>query len=266
MRIESVNGENRVYLDEGEKLLVSTLGLNEEKVVRIENNYNRLDILSPYDKVNEGIVNPEIADMCVSWIRCFKDFIEEFKDVTEKEDMRMVLRTGLLLQSNNTHGKFLKFFLSPTLDIFKGIVSGAELQIDDRNDDIFKYLFAWSVAYYIYYNYLGTEINELAFNTSKSLWSGAAELGIASGSNRKAYADLSSVIEYGDEYKEIVDDLIKVHNKNYKKREWVYNEVLYPIGQKIKSQEVKGALLKDSVNRTKVNYELFLERQNTSRK
>jgi hypothetical protein len=258
MRIESINGVNRVYLDEGEKLLVSTLGLNEEEVVNIQNNNHHLDVAFPFDKVEEAKIDPAISELCVSWVNWYRDFMEGFKKVTEEEDVRIVLRTGLFLPENNhSHGKFLTLYLTPTVNVLGKGIQGSQLRIDDRNEDIFKYLYAWSVALYIYHNYRGVEVNEFAFENSKSLWSGAAELGLVSGNNRKAYADLGSIIQFDDTYEKIVKDLIKVHNKNCEKGEWVYNEVIYPIGAKIKSCEDKDFLLEDSVNRSKMNYELF---------
>jgi hypothetical protein len=268
MKFEIIDGEKYIYLDEGEKIFVSTTGQNENTKVEIQRKNGVLDIVAPrtmvnnIEKVDDKVESSEdIYKSCLDWLQAFIEIHDKFRKKAVLEKKRMVLRTHNyrnLKDASGSYCKTIELTLEP-IDTHDQKVEGAYLRIDDQNEDIYKFLFAWVVDHYIAYNYKGCRVDDI-FRRSKTLWSTELSSGLVQRRYLPTYADLFDVTTAKKEYNDIVDALIELHNSDVFSQSYRSGPVIDPLRNGIKSQVIKDDLLNESIKRTMRNHrELFKE-------
>lgn len=268
MKIEVENGEKHIYLEEGDKVFVSTLGSNEKTEIARANDTLHFAIpesmISNIKQIDKGTISRnEIRRLCDEWLLAFIEMLSLFKDKAstkqERRRVRLVLgryRNASLLEINYSNA--IELYLESD-DPNVPTIAGPYLKIDAENEEIFKYLFAEVMFNYIGYNYEKAPVDEDLFKRSRTLWSKEQSLNLLPAEEYPIYADLFCIDMFGKEYVEILQKLIQIHNQNVDSNLNKTGPVIRPLEDAIKPQVIKNHCLQDSVIRTKNNYNLFLK-------
>lgn len=262
MRYENINGKNHIYLEDGEKLVISRLGLDEEKTIEVERKENTFNVVAPRLLINEiKSVDAKtskftIGRLCGEWIINFKEVFDAFKERAEKGQGTMILTVDSFCDSDDHYGKTISLDFS-IYDWRAGLTNGAYLKLDDANDSIFKYLFAWVVDIYIHYCYNKAKVDGKKFDNKYTLTN--LETDIDDNDFSTCIAHLEGIKKFPDEYKKIVDDIINIHNDDINSSLWHSRDIVFPLRDAVESQVIVDDLLKYSHDVTEERHNKVFE-------
>ena len=224
MKFEKIDGVQYVVLEKNDKICVTTPDELEKKQIEIKNRDNELEISGNSSIVSsirgEGMLEKvyiprvvssnEIIEKCDKWIEMFKQVHDTFKKMVLTEEYRkqnvvmdLCFANFLSLSDSNVKGRSINLDLKQYGTILK---EGVTVSIDEMNEDIYAYLAASVLDYYLSQNYGNKEIDLIDFNGI--LYSNEKR---ERGTTVPMIAMLSSLIESPDYYK-IVASIIGNHN------------------------------------------------------
>lgn len=151
--------------------------------ILVREDKNKLNIFGDADLVNsiygEGMLekvyippvvsSEDIINKCDKWIEMFKKVHDVFKKLVLSEKYRkQEIVMELSFTDSNIKGNSINLNLKRYGDI---IQEGVTISIDEISSDIYVYIMANVISYYISKNYNGTNIDYLNFNRNCTLFS-----------------------------------------------------------------------------------------------
>ena len=250
MKIELINGEYHIVLNKDEKILLTPSEREEDKnkqEIAITTDGNKINMSGNdelFGTIDRGTLsNMEIIELCDIWGQYFLDAYSALIDTITLKDLSddyiVELKVERKYTDNKATGKRITLGLrmKPELcDIFNEEYEGAILELDDVNDDIFRYIFAVVVDNYLNMSYGPTIINDYSFVIDSTI--------------SPVRANLKAVNEFGDNYKVIVTNLIVNHNLGI-----IPDNLFKYLEKNISDQVIKNYLLNKSIEKTKLLYE-----------
>ena len=190
--------------------------------------------------------NNEVRKECEEWISHFVSIDEKLRKIVESSDdekinIRFTVRNLFTLCMPDPTGKTLELAVYHANDIYP-TVRGAELCLNNYNDDVFKYLFAWAFDYYLsnYHNY---EINEQG-TIEEVIRNLCSDVNYSEDKTRMIIYDMD-LDNFGYEYAEIIRTIIHNHNNNLSSDSYI--EALKGI---MSSEKINNYKLKTSIKVT----------------
>lgn len=183
MKLEKIDGKQYIILEDNEKVCLTTAEKKGENSILVEKDKNKLNIFGNGDLVNsiygEGMLervyippvvsSEDIINKCDKWIEMFKKVHDVFKKLVLSEKYRkqkIVMElsfTKFFTFTDSRKGNSINLDLKRYGDI---IQEGVTISIDEINSDIYAYLMANVISYYISKNYKDTIIDysDLSWN------------------------------------------------------------------------------------------------------
>jgi hypothetical protein len=180
MKIENEDGNIIVTLEKDDTLKLQTL--NGLDVVNVESDGNKLDIIGGSNIINsikgngmiEKVVVPpvvyasEIIEKCDKWLDMFRKIHDKFKELALSKEyrdenlvMELVFSNFTYLEDTTVRGASIDI----DIKLFDTIVQeGLTISVCDENEDVYAYLVANVIDYYVSNNYKGTQIKFMNYN------------------------------------------------------------------------------------------------------
>ncbi len=264
MKFKNIDGEVYVVLEPNDKLKVTTEpAFKDSKSVDIECQGGLLNISfnpSSIDTIGgngklERVVIPsilstdEIIKQCDQWLEMFKEVHDKFRELVLTKMYRDQMITMTL--------SFCKFFSALDKNV-KGrkidldlkhygtkIKEGMTILVDEENEEVYKYLLARVLEYYLLVNCSETVIDNTDVNWNRTLYS----------DDDKKTADFNipiicklRVLYESMGYEELITSIITSHNLNQSLEQIIDN-----LKQRIYNQQM-GERFCDSINRSIIQY------------
>jgi hypothetical protein len=226
MKFEKIGGEQFIILEDNDKVCITTAGELGKSNVTIAENKDKINFSGDSTLVNsicgEGMLekvyippvvsSEEIIDKCDKWIEQFKQVHDVFRKLVLSEKykkqhivMELSFSKFFSLSDRNRKGNSIDLDL---IQYGTVIQEGMTISIDEKNDDIYAYLMANVVDYYLSTNYAGAPINYLDINWNRVLYSNPET---PRGETIPMIAPLSTLYDSVD-YSRIVTSLLGSHN------------------------------------------------------
>ena len=182
MKFEKIDGVQYIILEKNDKICITTPNELKQKQIEIKNNDKKLEISGNSSIVSsirgEGMLekvyippvisSEEILEKCDKWLDMFKQVHDAFKklvleDEYRKQDVIMELSfpSFFSFTDSNVKGRIIDLDLNQHGTILK---EGVTISIDDANEDIYSYLVASVLDYYVSQNLKGQQIDLMNFN------------------------------------------------------------------------------------------------------
>ena len=187
MKIEDQNGAQIIILEENDRIKIRKP--DSSKTITVERNGKSIDIIGGAELIGsikgtgmlEKIYIPpvvssqEIIYKCDKWLEMFKKIHDEFKFLASMDEYReqnVVMELSFPLffsyEDSNINGR--KIYLD--LKQYSTIVQdGGFIAVDAENQDVYAYLVANVLDYYLSQNYKDTKINNTSMNYNDILYS-----------------------------------------------------------------------------------------------
>lgn len=177
MKFEKIDGVQYIILEENDKICITTPDELYKKRVEIKEKNKKLAISANSsivssicgEEILEKVYIPpvvsseEIIEKCDKWFDIFKQVHDKFKEkvLTDKyRKQKVVMELSFsefsLLSDNNIKGRRIDLYLMQPAGIFK---EGVSISINEANEDIYSYLVACVLDYYISKNLGDKEID-----------------------------------------------------------------------------------------------------------
>jgi len=266
MNIVKKDGAQCIVLEEGEKIYVTTPNRLEEDRIEIKGQGERIDISGNSSIVNaiygEGMLekvcispailsSEEIIKKCDLWLDMFKQVHDAFKklvltDKYREQQVRMELYSSNFFSytDKDLKGKTIDLNLQRNNTILK---EGVTISIDEANEDVYSYLAASVLDYYVSQNLEGQQIDLMDFNgvlysTEKHKQGTAVPI----------YANFISLTE-SPKYRKIVTSILINHNLGESSEQLIAN-----LRNRISNQQISDKIDSD-INHSSIQYELILK-------
>ena len=225
MKFEKIDGVQYIVLENNDEICITTPDSYDNKKIEIKRNNEGFEISGNSSIVSsirgEGMLEKvyippviskeEIIKKCDTWLEMFKQVHDAFKklvltDKYREQDivMRLDFSTFFSFTDRGVKGGCIDLDLKRYGIIFK---EGVTISIDEANKDIYSYLVASVLNYYVSKNLKGTQIDLEEFNgalgSNNKRKNGAATVPMLAG--------LGSLIE-SPEYRKIIDIILYNHN------------------------------------------------------
>ena len=155
----------------------------------------------------------EIYSQCTDWLIHFVDFHKDLCDFIKSDELKenkrylsFGLETLYNLGSDEKTGKKLYLNLRER-DLINPYLNGPVLYINNFNDEIFKYLFAWTLNYFLKAHFANVEIPEDYVNVPIS-----NKTKDDNDDNVEAELYLFRLKSFGEDYLEIYREIANKHN------------------------------------------------------
>lgn len=264
MKLENVDGVQYIILEENDKIKITTENSHEDRALNVECQNNGLNISGSSSLINsingDGMLEKvyiqptlsadEIIDKCDQWIEMFKKVHDKFRELVLTDRYRkhnITMDLSFYTFSSHSQSKIVK---GRNIDInlmqYNTIIQeGVVVSIDEVNEDIYKYLLANVLDYYLSINYEGILINNMDINWDQTLYSSTEK---QENSTIPMICGLSCLYE-SREYERIVTSIITNHNLNQSSKQIIDN-----LRQAIYNQQV-SARFNNSINYSSKQYE-----------
>lgn len=226
MKIEKIDGEQFIILEDNEKVCLTTAGKIGKNNITITENKDKINIFGDSTLVNsirgEGMLekvyippvisSDDIIRKCDEWLEMFKEVHDVFKKLVLSEKYR---KQNITMELSFTQ------FLSCTVHNIKGnsinldlkqygniIQEGVTISIDEINSDIYAYLMANVLEYYVSKNYNDIQIDYLDIDWNYNLYS---SIDTSRGKTVPMISTLSTLFDSVD-YSKIIISLLGNHN------------------------------------------------------
>lgn len=260
MKSIEINGVKYLILGADEKICIST-GY-ESNVVKIENSYGNLTISKCNKTLNEVIFDNDqsnidylsIFEKCDKWLECFYDIHDKFVEVVlskgyNKKNVRMELSFGEYTSENGTKCRTINLDLKH----FENIVEeGITISLDENSKDIYQYLVANVLDYYINQNYI-IECSSIDYNNDNFSFILYSSYENTVGSCPPILANLQA-LHTSDSLTSIVKSIIECHNTNKSTKDIIVN-----LRVKI-SNETKDNSLNRCIKESYRQYQLIMKK------
>ena len=224
MIYDSKNGKNQIYLEEGEKLFVTTVGNEEYKSVELKNVDGKVvikglnDVVSKEENTNvsEKYDESDFFRACATWLEYFvaihdKLRAKAFSSVYSSTPVTMKLYAGGFSVASDKEeskvGKEIELKLQSTLD--SNLFNGVNIEIYDENESLYRFLLASVLNHYIKANYGEHQIEDKYDRVMNANLFSCMK---PEGRVQPVFASLASLTNASVEYYVILDKLITNHN------------------------------------------------------
>lgn len=244
MKFEKQDGVQYIILEKNDKVCITTSDKLNKTQVEIKEKDKRLEIYGNSSIVNsirgEGMLekvyippvvsSKEIIEKCDKWFDMFKQVHDTFKKLvlTEKyikQDITMDLLFSTFFSFSDSNIKGRSIYLN-LKQYGRTIIEGVTISIDEANEDVYAYLVARVLDYYVSQNLCDKTIELLNFNGI--LYSNEKKYGLIS----PMIAQLSSLTESPQYYK-IVASILGNHNIGESSEQLINN-----LRNKISNQQI----------------------------
>ena len=182
MKFEKIDGVHYIVLDKNEKICITTPGEVNDSCITVKENNDGLDIIGETSIVNSisgngmleklkippVVSKEEIVEKCDKWIEMFKKVHNSFKELVLTDEYKtqhlcMTLNFGhfFSIKDEDIRGKTIDLDIRQYGTIVK---EGLTLSIDDDNKDIYNYIVANIMNYYISENMDDKKIDLIELN------------------------------------------------------------------------------------------------------
>lgn len=187
MKFESINGVQHIILDKNDKICLTTSEELGKRKVTINGTEGGLDISGDSSIVSsirgDGMLDKiyippvlssdDIAEKCDKWLDMFRKVHDTFKDLVltreyNHEEISMSLSFPIGVSFNGKKGRYIKLDLVKYGDSIK---DGVSIYVDDECEDIYAYLVANVIDYYLQKNYEGFKVDLYDPSFSNCLYS-----------------------------------------------------------------------------------------------
>ena len=266
MNIVNIDGVQCVVLEEGEKIYITTPNKVNQSKIEIKGEGEKLDILGNSSIVNairgEGMLekvcispailsSEEIIKKCDLWLDMFKQVHDAFKklvlmDKYREQQIIMELSFSSFFSYTNKDdkGRIIDLDLKKYGKILN---EGVTISIDEANEDVYSYLVASALDYYVSQNLKGQQIDMMDFNSI--LYSNEKH---KRGTPVPMLARLGSLTE-SPKYREIVTKILINHNVGESSEQLIAN-----LRNMISNQQISDRIDSD-INHSSIQYELILK-------
>ena len=226
MKLETYNGKQYLILDKNEEINISSGQINQFNSLKIENSANGLNITGNSSIVNcisgnkmmEKIYVPpvvkkeEIIEKCDMWIEMFKKTHDYFKKITlskkaAKENIKMEILFSDFVNSNGEKGHSIDIDLYRLNTIIK-----EGLTIDVSTSNIYRYLLANVLDYYVSSNYSNASID--INNLNRYLYSK---------NSKSIYSNIANSDENYNKYYDVIIGILANHNLGESSKQIINN-------------------------------------------
>lgn len=187
MKIENQNGEQVIILERNDQIRIKCLKKYES--ITLKNEGDKLNISGSSEIIGtikgrgmlEKVYIPpvissqEIIEKCDKWLDMFKKIHDKFKESVLKEEFRKNNVTMELVFSNyfNLNDSTIK---GRTIDLELNqynttIQEGVTISIPEENEDVYAYLVANVLDYYVSQNCEGMKINNMSVGFNGTVYS-----------------------------------------------------------------------------------------------
>lgn len=177
MKFNKINGVQYIVLEENDEICVTTPNELTQNGIKIKSNDSGLEISASSSIVSsirgEGLLDKvyiqpvvsseEIIEKCNKWLDMFKQVHDTFKNLVltdeyRKQDVVMYLSfpTFFGYDNDNTRGKAICLELRQHSNILN---EGVSIKLDSVNEDVYSYLVASVLDYYVSQNLEGQQID-----------------------------------------------------------------------------------------------------------
>lgn len=266
MNIVKIDGVQCVVLEEGEKIYITTPNKVNQSKIEIKGQGERIDISGNSSIVNaihgEGMLekvcispvvlsSEEIIKKCDLWLDMFKQVHDAFKklvlmDKYREQQVTMELSFPIFpkITDRDDKGRRIRLNLK---QYSKTLNEGVTISIDDANEDVYSYLVASALDYYVSQNLKGQQIDMMDFNSI--LYSNKKH---KRGTPVPMLARLGSLTE-SPKYREIVNKILINHNVGESSEQLIAN-----LRNMISNQQISDRVDSD-INNSSIQYELILK-------
>ena len=225
MKFEKIDGVQYIVLEKNDEICITTPDELEQKQIEIRNNDEGLEISGNSSIISsirgEGMLekvyippqvisSEEIIEKCDKWIDMFKQVHDTFKKLVLTDEyrkqhvvMELSFPTFFSFTDRNVKGRVIDLVLKQYGTILK---EGVTISIDEANEDVYSYLVASVLDYYVSQNLEGQQIDLMDFNSV--LYSNEKH---ERGTTVPMLAGLDSLTESSEYYK-IVTSILGNHN------------------------------------------------------
>lgn len=249
MKFKKIDGVQYIILEKNDEICIATHDELMKKHIDIKSNGECLDISGNSSIVSsihgEGMLekiyippvvsSEEILEKCDNWLDMFKQVHDTFKklvltDEYRKQDITMELSfpTYFSFTDNNVKGRIIDLDLKQQGTI---INEGMTISIDEANEDVYSYLVASVLDYYVSQNLKNKIINIMDFNNI--LYSSEMH---ENGKSKPMIALLGSLTESPDYYK-IVASVLGNHNVGESSEQLIAN-----LRKRISNQQIGDSI------------------------
>ena len=266
MNIVKKDGVQCIVLEEGEIIHITTPNRLEEDRIEIKGQGERIDISGNSSIVNairgEGMLekvcispailsSEEIIKKCDLWLDMFKQVHDAFKELVLTDKYREQQVCMVLDFSNfssctdkDLKGKTIDLDLKRNDTILK---EGVTISIDEANENVYSYLAASVLDYYVSQNLKGQQIDMMDFNSI--LYSNKKH---KRGTPVPMLARLGSLTE-SPKYREIVNKILINHNVGESSKQLIAN-----LRNGISNQQISDRI-DLGINHSSIQYKLILK-------
>ncbi len=272
MKFEKIDGVQYIVLEENDKISITIPDQLRQKQIEIRSDDEGLEICGNSSIVSsirgEGMLekvyippvvsSEEIIKKCDKWLEMFRQVHDVFKkkvltDRYRRQNVYMELSFPIFASfaEDNVKGRAIDLDLKQH---GRSISEGVTISIDEANDDVYAYLFANVLDYYVSQNLRGQQIDLMDFNNI--LYSNVV--------NERCtpvpmFAGLSSLTE-SSEYWNIVTNILINHNLGESSEQLIAN-----LRKRISNQQISDRM-DSSIIRSSNQCEHILERINSDKK
>lgn len=184
MRFEKIGGVQYIVLEENDKICITTPDEFNKTQIEIKEKNKKIDISGNSSIVSsisgEGMLekisisptalsSKEIIEKCDNWLDMFKKVHDKFKKIVLTDEyrkqnviMELSFSRFFSFSDGNVKGRTIDLDLKQYGTILK---EGVTISIDEANEDVYSYLVASVLDYYVSKNLSGKEIDLLNFNS-----------------------------------------------------------------------------------------------------
>ena len=246
MKFENENGEQILILEKNDKIKIKTSG--EFKSITLKSDGEKIDISGSSELVGSikglgmlekmyippVVSSQDIIEKCDKWLEMFRKIHDRFKELVLKDEYRKQNITMDLsfpsFLSLNGDGRIIDLDLTQFNTILQ---DGVHISIDEANEDVYAYLVANVLDYYVSKNYVGTKINNMSMDFNGVLYSNEPKI---DGSTVPMIAGLNSLME-SFKLSRVVNGIIGVHNLGLSSKQIIDN-----LRNKISDQQIGDSI------------------------
>lgn len=272
MKFEKIDGVQYIVLEKNDEICITTPDELEQKQIEIKSNDEGLEISGNSSIVSsirgEGMLDKvyippvisseEIIEKCDKWLDMFKQVHDTFKklvltDEYRKQHVVMELSFPIFFSfaDSNVKGRSIYLDLKQYGTILK---EGVTISIDEANEDVYSYLVASVLDYYVLQNLGGQQIDLMDFNSV--LYSNEKK------ENWTSVPMLASVglLTESSEYYKIVTSILGNHNVGESSEQLIAN-----LKNRISNQQI-GDRMDSGINYSSNQCEHILQKTLNSKK
>ena len=272
MKFKKIDGMQYMVLEKNDEICITTPDELEQKQIEIKSNDGKLEISGNSSIVSfirgEGMLDKvyippvisseEIIEKCDKWLDMFKQVHDTFKKLVLTDEyrkqhvvMELSFPTFYSLTDSNVKGRVIDLDLKQHGRILK---EGVTISTDEEDKDIYSYLIASVLNYYVSQNLVNQKINLVEFNDI--LYSDEK---YEKGTTTPVLANLSSLTKSSNYY-QIVASILGNHNVGESSEQLIAN-----LRNRISNQQI-GDRMDSSINHSFNQCEHILKKTLNSKK